>query len=100
MLEQIKFWEKNEDELDKQIEKRIKGLEDSYGKTDLDGDRISNIKDLVDIRESLKGRKTRIDPNTVISAAVSVGSIILIIIYENRHVFATAAKNFIPKVRM
>lgn len=100
MFEKIKLKKKEKSELDKQIEKRIEGLEDSYGKTDLDNDRINNVKELVEIKTQLEGRKEKISPNTVLAGVFSLGSIVSIIVYENRHVFTTAAKNFIPKLRM
>lgn len=100
MFERFKLKKKEKSELDKQIEKRIEGLEDSFGKTDLDSDRIDNVKELVEIKTQLEGRKEKISPNTVVAGVFSIGSVVAIMVYENRHVFASAAKNFIPKLRV
>ena len=100
MFERFKLKKQEKSELDKQIEKRIEDLNGSFGKTDLDSDRIDNVKELVDIKTQLEGRKEKINPNTVLAAAASVGSVVAIMIYENRHVFTSAAKNFIPKLRV
>lgn len=100
MFDRFKLKKKEKTELDKQIEKRIEDLDSSFGKTDLDSDRIDNVKELVDIKTQMEGRKEKINPNVVLSGVFSVGSVVAIMIYENRHVFTTAAKNFIPKLRM
>ena len=100
MFERFKLKKQEKSELDKQIEKRIEGLNDSLGKTELDSDRIDNVKELVEIKTQLEGRKEKISPNTVVAAVASVGSVVAIMIYENRHVFTSAAKNFIPKLRV
>ena len=100
MFERFKLKKQEKSELDKQIEKRIEGLEKSFGKTDLDSERIDNVKELVDIKTQLEGRREKINPNTVLAAVASVGSVVAIMIYENRHVFTTAAKNFIPKLKV
>lgn len=100
MFNRFKRKEQEKSELDKQIDKRIEGLDESYGKTDLDSDRIDNVKELVDIKTQLEGRKEKISPNTVVAGLFSIGSVVAIMVYENRHVFSSAAKNFIPKLRV
>ena len=100
MFERFKLKKQEKSELDEQIEKRIEGLNDSLDKADEDKERIDNVRELVDIKTLLEGRKEKISPNTVIAAVASVGSVVAIMIYENRHVFTSAAKNFIPKLRV
>lgn len=100
MFEKIKLRKKEKSKLDEQIEKRIEGLEDSLDETEADAAKIKNVEDLVNIKTQLEGRKEKISPNTVLAGVFSLGSVVAIMIYENRHVFTTAAKNFIPKLRM
>lgn len=101
MLDKLKFWKKGkeESEIDKQIRERLENL-DWMDDVETDKARIDNAKELVDIKTQLEGRKEKINPNTVLAGVFSIGSVVTIIIYENRHVFTTAAKNFIPKLRL
>lgn len=101
MLDKLKFWkrEKEESEIDEQIRERLEHL-DWMDDVETDKSRIDNVKELVDIKTQLEGRKEQINPNTVLAGVFSVGSVVAIMIYENRHVFTTAAKNFIPKLRI
>lgn len=98
MFEKFKR-KKEKSELDKAIDERIENL-DAGSDPDKDKKSIENVKELVDIKTELEGRKERISPNTVLAGIFSLVSIGGIVVYENRHVFTTAAKSFIPKMRM
>ena len=99
MFEKFKIKRNEKSELDRQIETRIEYLnfEDD---ADVDKANIENVERLVDIKTQLEGKKERISPNTIAAGVFSISSVVAIMIYENRHVFTTAAKNFIPKLRM
>jgi hypothetical protein len=43
-------------------------------------------------------RRERVNPNTLITTAGSVASIIIIVGYERSHVFSSAAKNFVRQI--
>ena len=62
--------------------------------------RIQNAKDLVQIKIDLEGPKRTLDPNTIWGGVFSLLGIGTIVVYENRHVFSSAAKQFINKIRL
>lgn len=101
MLDKLKFWKrkKEESEIDKQIKERLEKL-DWMDDADVDKARIDNVKELVDIKTQIEGKREKINPNTIIGAVVSLGSVFGIMIYENRHVFTSAARNFIHKPKV
>lgn len=101
MLDKIKFWKrkKEESKIDEQIRERLEHL-DWMDEAEDDKARIDNVKELVDIKTQLEGKKEKISPNTVVAAVVSLASVFGIMVYENRHVFTTAAKTFIQKPRL
>lgn len=65
-----------------------------------DAVRIQNVKDLVQIKTDLEGPKRTLDPNTIWAGVFSLLGVGTVVVYENRHVFSTAAKQFIAKVRL
>lgn len=98
MFERFKR-KKEKSELDKAIEERIDNLDANSNPED-DEKQIENVKELVRIKTELEGHKERISPNTILTGVFSLVSVGAIMVYENRHVFTSAAKSFIPKLRM
>lgn len=50
---------------------------------------IKNLKEEVEVLEKLEGR--RIDPNVLMQGAISIGGILITVLYEHAHVLTSKA---------
>ena len=90
--------QKEKNALDKAIDMRIEQLQ--LVDPDDDGEKIRDLENLVQVKEKLEGPKFRINPNTIISALASVGSILLMLNYEKLDVITSKVTGFIPKLKL
>lgn len=91
------FAKKNETPLDKLIDDTLSQMENIGPDADEYADLLGTLETLYKLRK--EDRPNRVDRNTVLQAAASVGSILLIIAYEQKHIFNTRAAPHIPKVK-
>lgn len=89
---------KEKTELEKQIDERIKNLDDTVDDVDKDEKAVENLKKLIDAKAEYEGIK--INPNVVISAIVSIGGIAMVLKHEKLDVITSKAWTLIQKVRM
>jgi hypothetical protein len=47
----------------------------------------------------LRNKKRRVSPDTIWQVAGSLGAVLIIVAYEQRHVFVSRAQAFIPKIK-
>lgn len=87
---------KEKSELEKQIDERIDNLGDTADDVDKDEKAVENLKKLIDARSEYMG--TKINPNTIISAAASIGGIVLVLKHEKFEVITSKAWTLIQKV--
>lgn len=71
--------------------------EGNYGTEDYD-DAMKSLKELIEIRDSIKGKGFEIKSDTVINALVSITSIILITKHEKLDIITTKAFNVATKL--
>ncbi len=94
----LKKKQKEEKPLDKAIALRIDQLQ--LVDDEADETRVKDLEKLVQVKEKLEGPKFRIDPNTIIAAFASVGSVVLMLNYEKMDVITSKVTSFIPKLRL
>lgn len=99
MLEKItKFIDGNKNTVDDEIDAVLEEMAIEHGDTDRYKKLADNLRTLYEIKATSK--KTKIDPNTLITAGASLAGILLVLHYEKVDVIATKALGFIPKVRL
>ncbi len=92
------FKKKEQTELDKAIEERVKILDSTVVDPEEDKKAIDNLKELADVKVQVEGQKHNINPNTIISALGSLVGIGLILNYEKLNVLTSKAITFVPKI--
>lgn len=64
-------------------------------------DKASEVQRLMNQREEIRNKKKgKIDPNTVIGAAVGIVQVVTIVGYENFHALTSKALSFVHKGRL
>lgn len=84
--------------VDLEIDALLEEMAVEHGDTDKYKKLADNLKTLYEIKATSK--KTRIDPNTIVTAGASLAGILLVLNYEKVDIITTKALGFIPKVRL
>lgn len=87
---------KDKSQFDKPIRERIERLEGSIGDTEEDAKEIQNIKDLIECKTELEGKKFEFNWNILLSGGIGLLSLLMVIIHERDGVFSSKAISFIP----
>lgn len=93
-----KFWQADRSILDEPVEKVLDEL-NTYSPNEPEWEHnLTNMERLYALKKTEKPRWIRrISPDTVISGVFTLASIAAIVAYEQKHVFTTQSKNFIPR---
>ena len=89
--------------LQESIDDRITLLSYSLDDPDEDKDAIENLKKLVEVKAELEPKRPKINPNTVLQLAATVGLGIVTLKHEELHVitskFWNTVTNMLPKFK-
>lgn len=97
----LKFWEKSEEsKIDNVINDQLDQLECSARCSEEEEKAIENLERLASVKVQVEGQKQKINPNTILSAVVTVGTALLMLNYEKLNVITSKALNFLPKPRL
>lgn len=101
----MKLFKKHKEKtvLQESIDDRITLLAYSLDDPDEDKDAIENLSKLVEVQDKLEPKRPKINPNTVISLAATVGLGIVTLKHEEIHVitskFWNTVTNMLPKFK-
>lgn len=96
MSKDKKCKKKDKSQFDQPIRDRIDRLNNSIGDADEDAKEIQNIKDLVECKTELEGKKFELNWNTVISGGFGILGLLMVILHERDGVFSSKAISFVP----
>lgn len=57
-----------------------------------------NLKTLSEVRDNLKDKRCRLDPNVILNGLFAFAQIIVILMYEERHVIRSKATSFMTRL--
>ena len=87
---------KGPDPLDITIQALLADMEGEIPSSPKYGELLTRLERLYELRDK---RKKRVSPDTVWQVAGSLGAVLVIVAYEQRHVFVSRAQAFIPKIK-
>lgn len=97
----LKFWEKKEDsKIDEAINDQLDQLNTSSRSSDEEAKAIENLERLGAVKVQIEGQTQQVNPNTIISAVVTIGATLLMLNYEKLNVITSKAFGFLPKPRL
>lgn len=96
MSKEKRHKKKDKSQFDKPIRERIERLSDSIGNPEEDAKEIQNIKDLVQCKTDLEGKKFEWNWNTLISGGIGLLGLAMVIWHERDGVFSSKAISFVP----
>ena len=86
---------KGPDPLDITIQGLLADMEGEIPSSPKYGELLTRLERLYELRN----KKRRVSPDTVWQVAGSLGAVLVIVAYEQRHVFVSRAQMFIPKIK-
>ena len=86
---------KGPDPLDITIQALLADMEGEIPSSPKYGELLTRLERLYELRN----KKRRVSPDTVWQVAGSLGAVLVIVAYEQRHVFVSRAQMFIPKIK-
>ena len=86
---------KGPDPLDITIQALLADMEGEIPSSPKYGELLTRLERLYELRN----KKRRVSPDTVWQVAGSLGAVLVIVMYEQRHVFVSRAQMFIPKIK-
>lgn len=96
----MKIWSRKDqptplDDLIEDAYAALKGMDES---TEAYETALKNLKELMEINATEK-KRTSVSPEAVLSAATSLGGIVLILLFEQKHVITTKSLSMLPRIR-
>jgi hypothetical protein len=86
---------KGPDPLDITIQALLADMEGEIPSSAKYGELLTRLERLYELRN----KKRRVSPDTIWQVAGSLGAVLVIVAYEQRHVFVSRAQAFIPKIK-
>lgn len=97
----LKFWQKKEDsKIDEAINDQLDQLNTSSRSSEEEAKAIENLERLGAVKVQVEGQTQQVNPNTIISAVVTIGATLLMLNYEKLNVITSKAFGFLPKPRL
>ena len=88
--------EKKESKFKNAIDKRLDKLDNTIDNVDEDSKEIQNIKELVECKTQMEGKKFELNWNTVISGGFGILGLLMIIVHERDGVFSSKSFSILP----
>lgn len=101
MFEKIKAWWKKKHEetpIDKRIRELTEEMSNFHGDSNEYQRMSENLKTLSEAKQLIEHKCNKIDGNVIFNGIMALAQVILILIWEERHVIRSTATKFITKL--